>query len=202
LIAKASLFYMFFADILTQFGYPVLSLGTIIEGDAALLCGGILAKQGYFAMFWVMSIAFLTTLACDQFFFFLGRLQGSKALKKWPKLGEKSQKVIHLVQKNHLWLAVFFRFLYGFRSITPFAIGLCKISPIRFLVLNLLGISLWVSLLTWAGYLFGHALELLLQSVPHWELWIICGLAAAGIVFWAFTSLGRWMVGKMAQATP
>ena len=193
---------MLFEDMLTQFGYPALSLGTIIEGDAALLCAGILAKQGYLAMFWVMCIAFLTTLACDQFFFFLGRTQGSKALQKWPILQEKTRKIIYLVQKNHLWLAIFFRFIYGFRSITPFAVGLCRISPIRFLALNLLGISLWVSVLTWMGYLFGHALKVLLESVCHWEIWIIGGLIAAGLFFWGLAALHRWIIAKIAHVAP
>ena len=190
---------MAFEELLTQFGYPALSLGTILEGEAALILGGILAKQGYFALFWVISIAFLTTLACDQFFFFFGRIQGAKALKKWPQLEGKTRKIIHMVRKNHLWLAVFFRFVYGFRSITPFAIGLCGISPTRFLILNLLGISLWVLLLTWMGYLFGHALEWIMQGVHDWALWILGALLSVGAIFCFFAAVHKWLVGKNAQ---
>jgi membrane protein DedA with SNARE-associated domain len=193
---------MAFEDLLTQFGYPALSIGTVIEGEAALIFGGILAKEGYFALGWVVGIAFLTTLACDQFFFFLGRFQGCKALNKWPKLQAKSRKITGLVHRNHLWLAVFFRFVYGFRSITPFTIGLCGITPIRFLILNLIGISLWVFLLTSLGYVFGHALDWVLQSVRNWELWIIGGLTGAGLLVWGLVALRRKMVGKYLHLIP
>ena len=188
---------MNFEELLTQFGYPVLSLGTVLEGEAALIFGGILAKKGFLSLYWVIAVAFATTLACDQFFFYLGRTQGYKAFVKWPKLKDKTRKVTSLVQRHHIWLAIFFRFVYGFRSVTPFAIGLCRISPMRFLTLNLIGISLWVIGLAWLGYFCGVALEKTMDSVRNWEIWIAAGLVLAGSLLWALVSLHRLIRARL-----
>jgi len=192
---------MGFEELINQFGYPAVSLGTILEGEAALVIGGILAKQGYLTLVWVMAVASVTTLACDQFFYFLGRTQGIKALNKWPQLKDKTQKVTCLVRRHHVWMAVFFRFVYGLRSVTPFTIGLCRISPWRFLVLNLIGISLWVLTLSWLGYLFGHTLQEVMSSLRHWELWIVVLLAGVGVLAWVLCALRRLVINRALRLT-
>ena len=183
-------------ELLTQFGYPALSLGAILEGEAALIIGGILAKQGYVTLLGVIAVAYVTTLACDQFFFFLGRTQGTRALARWPHLKSKTRRVTQMVQRHHIWMSVFFRFVYGIRSVTPFTIGLCGISPLRFLALNLIGISLWVFTLAWLGYLFGHALHKVMENIHHWELWALIILGGAALLLWAITALGKRLLSK------
>lgn len=187
---------MGFEQLINQFGYPAVSLGSILEGEAALIFGGILAKQGYLTLLWVMVVASATTLACDQFFFFLGRTQGVKALNKWPQLKDKTHRVTALVKRHHLWMAVFFRFVYGFRSITPFTIGLCRIPPARFLLLNLLGVSLWVLTLSCLGYIFGHTLQEIVARFDRWEIWILALVAGIGGLGWAFYTLRRLVIKK------
>ncbi|MDZ7759825.1 MAG: DedA family protein [Desulfovermiculus sp.] len=188
---------MVFEELINQFGYAALSLGTILEGEAALIIGGILAKQGYLTLTWVMAVACVTTLACDQFFFFLGRTQGVKALNKWPHLKYKTHRITQLVKRHHLWMAVFFRFVYGLRSITPLTIGLCRIPPGRFLVLNIIGIMLWVLTLSWLGYIFGHTLQEIMNSFHHWEIWVGSFLAGIGGLGWALSALRKLVIGRV-----
>ena len=75
-----------------------------------------------------------------------------------------------------------FRFIYGMRSITPFVIGMSGFPARRFLLLNLTGGVIWVVVIGLLGYAFGHAVELVLNDVRKYELWIILGVLAVGSV--------------------
>ncbi|MGD0663409.1 MAG: DedA family protein, partial [Syntrophorhabdales bacterium] len=83
-------------------------------------------------------------------------------------------------------LVIGFRFAYGFRTVTPFAIGLSNIRTSRFLVLNTIGALGWSVGVALIGYLFGAAAEAAAIDVRKYEDWIICGIflaAAAWITY-------------------
>ena len=61
------------------------------------------------------------------------------------------------------------RFIPGLTMAGYVAIGMSDVSTIRFTGLNLLGALLWAIVLGFAGYFFGHALELLLEEIKHLE---------------------------------
>ncbi|MEK7244731.1 MAG: hypothetical protein AAB223_01780 [Pseudomonadota bacterium] len=52
-----------------------------------------------------------------------------------------------------------FRFIYGIRNVSSFAVGLSEISWARYSATNLIAAGLWASSFTAAGYLFGHVSE-------------------------------------------
>lgn len=43
---------------------------------------------------------------------------------------------------------------------------------------------LWAAIFSVLGYLFGEALEFLLEDLRRYETWIFIAIAAAGLVAW------------------
>ena len=89
-----------------------------------------------------------------------------------------------MLDKHQVWLILGFRFLYGLRTITPFIIGASRISPLRFLILNILGASIWAIVIGVIGYLFGHTIELFIGDIKKYALLVFFILAGAGVIIW------------------
>jgi len=89
-----------------------------------------------------------------------------------------------LLQRFHLPLILGVRFLYGLRTIGPMVIGMSGIAWPRFFLLNLIGAITWAITIAGAGYLFGHALELVLVDIKHYEGTLFAVMAAAGMLVW------------------
>jgi len=171
-------------ELISTYGYAAIGVGTFLEGETILILGGYSAHRGYLELPWVIVCAFLGTLMGDQLYFYIGRVRGKGLLEKRPAWKSKSEKVFLLMEKYDVWLILGFRFLYGIRTVTPFLIGTGSISSFRFLILNMLGASVWAVVVGTMGYLFGHALEVILGNIKHYELLIIAILTGAGILVW------------------
>ena len=59
-------------SLLNEYGYPVLLIGTFLEGETILILGGMAAHLDYLSLGWVIACGFLGTLFGDQLYFFLG----------------------------------------------------------------------------------------------------------------------------------
>lgn len=58
------------AQILQDYGYPAVFLGTLHEGETIMLLGGLAAHPGYLSLDWVIACGFCGTLIGDQLYFF------------------------------------------------------------------------------------------------------------------------------------
>jgi membrane protein DedA with SNARE-associated domain len=56
----------------------------------------------------------------------------------------------------------------------------------RFFVFNAIGAAIWSVVVAGGGYLFGHALELVLSDIKHYEQVIMIGMAVLGLGLWLF----------------
>ena len=166
------------------YGYYAIFVGTFLEGETILVIGGFLAHRGYLALPGVVVAAFLGTLFGDQLYFYIGRLKGIPLLERRPAWKRKSERLLKLLRRNEVLLILGFRFLYGLRAVTPFLIGASGISPLRYTLLNVTGAAIWAVAIGTAGYLMGHALELVLDEVKRYELWILAAIAGIAAVAW------------------
>jgi membrane protein DedA with SNARE-associated domain len=173
--------------LLITYGYPILALGAVLEGDAFVIVAALLAQRGYLTLQGVIAVAASATFCTDQFFFQLGRIKGRSFLNNRPRWQASMTKVNQILQRHHLLPIIGFRFLYGLRTITPIFIGMSGFSSARFLLLNALGSVVWAVVLAFAGYLFGQVIELIIADVQKYELWIIALAALIGIIIWVYS---------------
>jgi len=171
-------------NFIETYGYWALFIGTILEGETILIIAGFLAHRGYLNISGVITVAFLGTLAVDQFFFFVGRLKGSTIIEKRKSWQKRTEKVIRLLNKYQDWVALGFRFMYGLRTITPFALGISKIKTKRFIILNTISAALWALVIGLCGYLFGQAMESIIKDIKHYERQAIIVFLIVGGFIW------------------
>ena len=87
---------------------------------------------------------------------------------------------MQLFDQYRTLLVLGFRFMYGLRTVTPFAFGLSGISASRFFILNVIGALAWSVVVALIGYLFGAAARAVMVDVRKYEHWIILGILWTG----------------------
>jgi len=176
---------MLLEELVTTYGYPALLIGTFFEGETVLVIAGFLAHRGYLHLPFVMGAAFAGTFFGDQLFFWLGWIKGADFLKRRPRWRTQVEKARGLLDRHHTPIILGFRFLYGLRSVTPFAIGMSGFDPKKFVALNAAGAMVWAVIVGAGGYLIGHALEIIIGDIKHYEVSILTLLAGAGAMMWS-----------------
>ena len=179
-------------QLIIDYGYLALFIGTFLEGETILVIAGFLAHSAYLQLPWVMATAFLGTFAGDQMFFYLGRFKGIAFLEKRPVWHSKTDRVFDLLHRHQIKVVLGFRFLYGVRNVTPFVIGASRMHPGKFLFLNGLGALVWAIAVGYLGFEFGGIAESILGEIKRYEIHVLLGLIlVAALVFWRSTHLAK-----------
>lgn len=182
---------MSIANLVEQYGYAAVFIGTFLEGEVVLLFAGFAAHRGLMDLPVVMMLAFLASTLGDQLFFFLGRVYGARLFARYPSLRKKVPRVEALVLKYQTALILGIRFMYGLRIARPIIMGSMKIAPIRFGNLNALGAAIWAVLIAWLGYQFGNVLESLIYDVKRVEEAVLVGIFITGLTWSALRYYSR-----------
>jgi len=171
-------------ELIATYGYPVIFLGSLLEGETIVILGAIAAKIGYLHLGWVMLTAWIGSFLGDQLYFQIGRRYGARLIARWPSWQMRAERVNRLLVRYDRLFIVGFRFLYGLRTVSPFVIGMSRVSAGRFLLWNFLAAGLWAFLIAGFGYVFGQVIELFLAEFKRYELYVFGGVIAAGLLFW------------------
>jgi membrane protein DedA with SNARE-associated domain len=177
--------------LIETYGYAAIFVGTFLEGETILVLAGLAAHQGYLALSWVIAAAFLGSLCGDQLFFYLGRRHSRSVLSRRPGWQRKAAKVNALMNRVQTPMVLFFRFLYGLRTVTPFVIGTGTMPFQKFLLLNAAGALLWAVVVGSGGYVFGRVLEIFIGKIEHYELQVFGLTALLGCLLWGIHFLRR-----------
>lgn len=174
-----------------SYGYIGVLIGTFLEGETTLLLAAFAAHQGYMELPYVIVAASIGSLCGDQSFFWLGRKRRRKTLAKHPSLVGRVAKAQRLMERYRTLLMFFFRFMYGLRTVIPFAFGMSKAPAAEFISLSAISSVIWAILVGGAGYLFGNALESLVGDIKRYELTVLCVIAGIGALVWAISFYRR-----------
>lgn len=178
-------------ELVANYGYVAIAIGTFLEGETILVLGGFAAHRGLLELPWVIVCAFLGSFVGDQTFFFIGRHNGARLLNKRPHWKAKSQKILAMLEKHQTLLILGFRFLYGIRSVTPFLLGAANVSRPKFFILNMIGAAVWAIAVGSLGYSFGVAIEAVLGNIRRYELGLFAVMTVVGLGFWLFRLLTK-----------
>ncbi len=178
-------------ELIVQYGYLALFIGTVLEGETILIVAGYLAHDGFLDLWLVILSAFLGTFAGDQTFFFLGRLKGVSFLEKRPAWKHKADKAFKLLKRHQIAIILGFRFLYGIRNVTPFVIGASGLNPLRFFVLNFLGAATWAVSFGVLGYQLSVVVESMIHQVKRYEMIVAGILLAIGLIYFLWSNFRK-----------
>lgn len=182
---------------IVAYGYVAVFLGTFLEGETILVIAGILASKGYLSLGWVVIAAFFGTLTGDQLFFYIGRFHANRFLEKRPGWNSKIDKVRRIVEGYSTLVIFGFRFLYGLRAVSPFAIGMSRVPIRKFVTLNVIGAAFWTITVAFSGYLFGQAIEAYFDESSHYRIVVMVVAVALISLAWG---LGKFLTGRRKKS--
>ena len=176
--------------IVARYGLAALFLGSGLEGETTVLAGGLLAHRGLFPLWATMLAAVAGSFAADQFWFFVGRrFQHSERVRR-AQARPAFAKALRMFARHPVAFIFAFRVIYGFRTISPIAIGTTAVSPRLFVTVNLVSAIVWGVTFSTVGYVFGHGFErVLARFVP--DARTLLAIAAAVLVLGGIVLLIR-----------
>lgn len=138
--------------------YVIAFAWAFFEGETFVLFGGLAAAQGLLNPFILGACVAIGSFCGDQCWFQIGRRFGVRLLQRYPRWQHRIEAPLGWLERYDTWFILTFRFIYGIRNISSFALGISHVSTHRFMVLNLLGSAIWATSFVSAGYLFGGVL--------------------------------------------
>lgn len=172
-------------DLVREFGYLAVFVGTFLEGETIQILGGLAAHAGFLQLHWVIAVGCTGTLLGDQLYFYIGRRYGQRFLEKRPGWQVRVGKVHHYIERYDALAILSFRFFYGIRNVASFAMGTSKIAFPRFAILNALGAIIWAIVMAGIGYFFGKAVESAMGDIKRYETYVLIGVAGIGVIVYA-----------------
>lgn len=175
---------MTLSSLINTYGYIGVLIGTFLEGETTLVLAAFAAHQGLMDLPYVIMTASIGSFSGDQLFFFLGRRRRQTTLVKHPSLKARVEKAQRLLERFRTLLMFMFRFMYGLRTVIPFAFGISPVPTLEFVSVSALSSSIWAVLVGLAGYLFGSVVERLIGDIKHYQLLIVGAIVALAIAIW------------------
>ncbi len=158
---------------LKEYGYFVLFLWSIFEGEMGLIMGGIMSHTGDMQYMMTIFVAGLGGFTGDQIYFYIGRFNKGYIQRKLHSRRRKFA-IAHLLLKKYGWPIIFMqRYMYGLRTVIPMSIGITKYSAKKFALINLLSAWVWAAITVTPAYLYGEEILSLLNNAKHYWYFIL-----------------------------
>ena len=154
------LFTVLFLVIFAETGLVVFPL---LPGDSLLFLGGTVAAASGIDVHLLALMLFAAAVAGDSVNYAIGHYLEPRVFNPAP--GSRLQRVLkpEYLERTHRFYEkyggltiIICRFVPVVRTFAPFLAGVGAMTYRRFLAYNVIGAALWVSLLVYAGYLFGN----------------------------------------------
>lgn len=158
--------------------YVVSFVWAFFEGETFVIFAGAAVQQGLLSYSLLVSTAWLGSFAGDQLYFFIGRRWGVGLLARFPRWKPGVESALAWLRKYNTWFILSFRFIYGVRNFSSFAMGLSGLPWPRFFVLNFIAAGLWANVFAGAGYLLGSIFEAALGNIAQNFGYVMLGVFA------------------------
>ncbi len=147
--------------------YLITFAWTFFEGETFVIFAGFAASQGLLAWPLLLVAAWLGSFCGDQSYFWIGRHFGVRLLARQPLWRARVDRALSWLKRFDAWFILTFRFIYGIRNFSSFALGISHVHWRRFLYLNFIAAGLWAAVFVAAGYLCGNALGRFLGEIAE-----------------------------------
>jgi membrane protein DedA with SNARE-associated domain len=159
--------------------YSGVFMWTFLEGETIVLLSGFAAAQGLVDPLLLTLAAGLGSFAGDQCYFWLGRQFGLRLIDRYPRWRQGVDTALSWLERYDAGFILAFRFIYGVRNISSFALGLSPVRANRFLWLNFVAAGLWAASFVAFGYFLGHELRWMLADVARSIKLVMLGVFVA-----------------------
>lgn len=174
-----------FLEWLKEYGYIVLFVWSILEGELGLIMAGIMSHTGDMFLPIALFVGALGGFVGDQIYFYIGRFN-KRYIHRQLVTHRRKFAIAHLLIKKYGWPIIFVqRYMIGMRTAIPMAIGLTKYSAKKFAFINFISALFWASITIIPAYYYGAEILKVLQWIKaHWYFAVpIIVLALGAIAF-------------------
>lgn len=182
---------MGFEQLISAYGLWAVFGGTFAEGETVLVLGGFFACRGLLGLPAVVLCGAAASFLSDQFYFHLARLKGISFIENRPRLKKRVARLRPILEKHRIPMVFGFRFIYGTRIAVPLLLGASGISPLLFLLCDLLAVAVWSVLFASLGYVFGQTVIDILNRLQRYEARVFTGLGLLVLLILGFKYLRR-----------
>ncbi|WP_062117637.1 DedA family protein [Aureimonas sp. AU40] len=183
-------------SLVAQFGLPAIFLGAGFEGETVAILAGVIAHAGTLKLWQVMLAVGLGSFAADQIFFSCGRFFRETRFVRRVSAKPFFARALAEFEKRPVLFTFGFRFVYGFRTVSPIAIGTTRLPALRFLAINAAAATVWALVFVSAGYWFGHGIETIFGHLKtHHRLLVGVAVALVAVCALAVWTRLRWASG-------
>lgn len=155
--------------LITEYGYPILFVWSMMEGEIGLVMAGLLSHTGHMNLFLAIFVAGVGGFLGDQFWFYVGRYNKKYTLEYF-RSHRRKVALAHLLLKKYGWPIIFIqRYLYGLRTIIPMAIGTTRYDKKKFAFINLISAFIWAAITIVLTYFLGEPILHAINYIKsHW----------------------------------
>jgi membrane protein DedA with SNARE-associated domain len=172
--------------------YLVAFVWTFLEGETFIIFAGFAAAQGLVDPWLLLIAAWLGSFAGDQLYFWIARRFGVRLLERFPRWRHGVDGALRWLERYDAGFILTFRFIYGIRNFSSFALGLSAVRWDRFFRLNFLAAGLWAASFVAVGYFLGHAFRAVLGDIARsFSLVMLGAFVAIGAGIWLLHRLQR-----------
>jgi membrane protein DedA with SNARE-associated domain len=147
--------------------YLIAFVWTFFEGETIVVFAGFAAAQGLLNPLLLVTATGLGSFAGDQSWFWVGRHFGLRLLGRFPRWRGGVDAALRWLERYDTGFILLFRFIYGVRNFSSFAMGMSAVRGRRFLALNFLAAALWAACFIAVGYFLGHAFRAMLGDLAR-----------------------------------
>lgn len=175
----------------SYFRYPLIAIGTVIEGPILMIASGFLYRAGFFELVPLFIAILIGDLIGDILWYVVGRYFAGPILSKRGKFvgitPEKFEKIKELFSKYHERILIFSKLTLGlgFALGVLVVAGATKVSFKRYMVINAIGEIFLVSTMIAIGYFFGEVYLKISDNLKFGFLAVVLVLIIAS--FYAFS---------------
>jgi|SRR3989344_686164 len=146
-------YFILFLIIFIETGLVIMPF---LPGDSLLFVVGTFASQGVINIFALWIILFAAAVLGDSLNYFIGNYFGKRVFEKSVLFKkEYLKKTEEFYEKHGGKTIIYARFIPMVRTFAPFVAGVSKMRYSKFILYNVLGGFMWVTLFLFAGYYFG-----------------------------------------------
>ncbi len=170
------------SQLISDYGLIALFFGAGLEGESVVVLAGMMVHRSLFHFWPAVAVASAGSFIADQLFFMLGRKNREHRYVRKIMAKPAFVRALATFHKYPVLFVFGFRFVYGFRTISPIAIGTTSLSAKKFLVLNFFAAIVWSIVFVGVGYYFGVWIETFFGRIRRVTHVLLIGVLIVAVI--------------------
>lgn len=162
-----------------------------IPSELIMPLAGFTVSQGKMQFFWAVLAGVVGTIVGALPWYYVGKWVGEERVKAWAdRYGRWLSISSKDIDRANSWFerynakaVLLCRLVPGVRTLISLPAGLSGMPLLPFLVYSTIGTTLWVTLLTYAGYALGQRYYLVDEYIGPFSKIVLCILVAAFVIW-------------------